>query len=48
MQEYISDITDSDIFVEYTLTSTLIQENNIEYEYVENEWMDVRYKIILT
>ena len=37
MQEYISDITDSDIFVEYTLTSTLIQENNIEYEYVENE-----------
>jgi hypothetical protein len=37
MQEYISDITDSDIFVEYTVTSTLIEEKIIEYEYIENE-----------
>jgi hypothetical protein len=37
MQEYISDITDSDIFVEYTITSTLIDDTIIEYEYLENE-----------
>ncbi len=37
MQEYISDITNSDIFVEYTTTSTLIKEKNLEYEYIENE-----------
>ncbi len=37
MQEYISDITHSEIFVEYTVTSTLIEEKDIEYEYVENE-----------
>ncbi len=37
MQEYISDITNSDIFVEYTVTSTLLEDTKIEYEYFENE-----------